>query len=59
MPRVQFEWDPHKDAANQRKHKVSFADAQFAFADPQRSPSISNDTRRRERSRQSGVSGAE
>ena len=36
MPRVQFEWDPHKDAANQRKHKVSFADAQFAFADPQR-----------------------
>jgi len=36
MPRVQFEWDPDKDAANQRKHKVSFADAQFAFADPQR-----------------------
>jgi len=36
MPDLRFEWDPDKDAANQRKHKVSFADAQFAFADPQR-----------------------
>jgi uncharacterized DUF497 family protein len=31
-----FEWDPRKDQANQRKHRVSFARAQFAFADPRR-----------------------
>jgi uncharacterized protein len=36
MPRAHFEWDPEKDAANQRKNRVSFADAQFAFADPER-----------------------
>ena len=33
---AQFEWDPAKDKANQDKHGVSFADAQFAFADPHR-----------------------
>jgi len=33
---VQFEWDPAKDKANQDKHGASFADAQFAFADPHR-----------------------
>ena len=33
---VQFEWDPAKDKANQDKHGVSFAEAQFAFADPHR-----------------------
>lgn len=33
---VQFEWDPAKDKANQDKHGISFADAQFAFADPHR-----------------------
>lgn len=33
---VQFEWDPAKDKANQDKHGVSFAVAQFAFADPHR-----------------------
>jgi hypothetical protein len=31
-----FEWDPAKDRANQVKHGVSFAEAQFAFADPRR-----------------------
>jgi len=33
---VQFEWDPAKDKANQDKHGVSFAEAQFAFGDPHR-----------------------
>lgn len=36
MARTGFEWDPVKDAANQRKHGVPFTAAQFAFADPQR-----------------------
>jgi len=31
-----FEWDPAKDAHNQRKHGVAFADAQLAFLDPAR-----------------------
>jgi uncharacterized DUF497 family protein len=31
-----FEWDSRKDLENQRKHSVSFAEAQVAFADPQR-----------------------
>ncbi len=31
-----FEWDPAKDIENQRRHGVTFAIAQFAFADPQR-----------------------
>jgi len=31
-----FEWDPAKDAENQRKHGVSFAEAQLAFLDPSR-----------------------
>lgn len=31
-----FEWDPGKDAANQRKHGVSFAEAQAAFLDSSR-----------------------
>jgi len=28
-----FEWDPDKDAENQRKHGVTFAQAQVAFLD--------------------------
>ena len=28
-----FEWNPYKDAENQRKHGVSFAQAQTAFLD--------------------------
>ena len=31
-----FEWDPAKDLGNQSKHGVSFSEAQFAFADPDR-----------------------
>jgi uncharacterized protein len=33
---VSFEWDPDKDAANQRKHGVSFGLAQQAFLGPKR-----------------------
>jgi uncharacterized protein len=31
-----FEWDPAKDAHNQRKHGVAFVEAQLAFLDPSR-----------------------
>lgn len=34
MTRTHFDWDPAKDFENQRKHGVSFHQAQFAFADP-------------------------
>jgi hypothetical protein len=30
---LRFEWDPRKDAANQRKHGVSFAEAETVFYD--------------------------
>ncbi len=36
MTITRFEWDPDKDAENQRKHGVSFSRAQYAFADPRR-----------------------
>jgi len=36
MAQTRFEWDPGKDADNQRKHGVSFARAQYAFADRRR-----------------------
>ena len=36
MSQERFEWNADKDVANQAKHGVSFADAQFAFADPYR-----------------------
>ena len=36
MADTRFDWDPEKDAENQRKHSVSFYRAQYAFADPQR-----------------------
>lgn len=36
MYKVRFEWDDAKDRENLRKHGVSFARAQFAFADPKR-----------------------
>jgi uncharacterized DUF497 family protein len=36
MAKTRFEWDEGKDAQNQEKHGVSFAIAQFAFADPGR-----------------------
>jgi uncharacterized DUF497 family protein len=31
-----FEWDDNKDRRNQRKHCVSFKEAQYAFLDPDR-----------------------
>ena len=36
MVEANFEWDPGKDAENQRKHGVSFPAAQRAFLDPGR-----------------------
>ena len=36
MSRGSFEWDDAKDLANQAKHGLSFSQAQYAFADPNR-----------------------
>lgn len=36
MAMATFEWDPAKDLENQRKHKVSLSEAQYAFADSSR-----------------------
>ena len=36
MVKARFQWDSKKDSENQVKHGVSFAEAQFAFADPSR-----------------------
>jgi uncharacterized protein len=36
MGKESFEWDSKKDAENQTKHGISFAEAQYAFADPKR-----------------------
>lgn len=36
MASTRFDWDTDKDIENQQKHGVSFARAQYAFADPQR-----------------------
>jgi len=33
MRAPRFEWDPRKDAENQRKHGVSFEEARTVFAD--------------------------
>jgi len=33
---VTFEWDSDKDSANQKKHGISFEEAQLAFIDPNR-----------------------
>ncbi len=33
MEGLDFEWDVNKDATNQRKHGVSFAEAKSVFAD--------------------------
>lgn len=34
--RSSFEWDETKDKTNQRKHGISFEEAQYAFLDPKR-----------------------
>ena len=36
MTKARFDWDENKDAENHKKHGVSFALAQLAFADPKR-----------------------
>jgi uncharacterized protein len=36
MAEARFDRDPYKDQENRSKHRVSFAEAQFAFADPRR-----------------------
>jgi len=36
MAKTKFEWDVEKDALNQAKRGISFAVAQYAFADPLR-----------------------
>jgi uncharacterized DUF497 family protein len=36
MSKGSFEWDDAKDLANQAKHGLSFSQAQYAFADPNR-----------------------
>jgi hypothetical protein len=36
MPKPSFEWDEEKDFVNQKKHGVSFEEAQNAFDDPKR-----------------------
>jgi len=33
MSELRFEWDPRKDAANQRKHGVGFDEATTVFSD--------------------------
>jgi hypothetical protein len=33
MTELRFEWDPKKDAANQRKHGVGFDEASTVFSD--------------------------
>lgn len=33
---MNFEWDDNKNSANLAKHRVSFFEAQLAFADPDR-----------------------
>ena len=34
MQALQFEWDPRKELANRRKHRVGFAEASTVFGDP-------------------------
>jgi len=36
MGKDSFDWDPEKDLANRIKHDISFLEAQYAFADPNR-----------------------
>lgn len=33
MDHLHFEWDPQKDASNQKKHGVSFSEAKTVFTD--------------------------
>ncbi len=33
MEEIRFEWDPAKDSLNQKKHGISFSEAQTVFTD--------------------------
>lgn len=33
METIKFEWDENKNASNQKKHKISFAEAKTVFYD--------------------------
>lgn len=33
MDTIRFEWDPNKNTTNQKKHKISFEEAQTVFYD--------------------------
>ena len=33
MSDIRFEWDPVKDSSNQKKHGISFSEAQTVFSD--------------------------
>ncbi|MGA2416339.1 MAG: BrnT family toxin [Candidatus Sulfotelmatobacter sp.] len=37
---MEFEWDPRKDAANRRKHKLEFREAATVFGDPLAIPDV-------------------
>ena len=51
MSKESFEWDVDKDAENKGKHGVSFTEAQYAFADPERiiAKDLSHSTKSEER----------
>ena len=51
MGRGSFDWDSKKDSENRRKHGVSFAQAQYAFSDPNRviAKDITHSTTREDR----------
>ncbi len=36
MADISFEWDESKNLLNQKKHNISFEEAQLAFIDPDR-----------------------
>ncbi|MBS1551411.1 MAG: BrnT family toxin [Bacteroidetes bacterium] len=36
MDKISFEWDERKNLLNQKKHDVSFEEAQYAFMDAER-----------------------
>ena len=36
MAKISFEWDKNKDRLNEKKHGVTFMQAQYAFLDPKR-----------------------
>ena len=43
MEEMEFEWDDRKNAANERKHGISFEDAKAVFQDPARVGWVNSD----------------